>query len=297
MYERTEIFLKSKVGIKSGTQCWQSHIKVLAFFFLVGLINIDIATGQEIFGLVLDNSTHKPIDYVNIGIVGKNLGTVSDNEGNYKLFIDNDFSGDSILYSRIGYLPCYIKVDELRNDENKNIFLEAADYSLDEIVIKPKQFKEQVLGVKSNSKSINAGFGDNLLGYECGVIMKSKKTSVIKQVNINVSICTYDTIFYRLNIYEVTDKMDFQNVLREPIYITLPKESVQEEFQIDLRSKNIVVDGDFLVTLEHVKDLGEGKLLFCAGLSKKTYYRKTSQGDWDTAPVGVSISIIADVEK
>lgn len=50
-------------------------------------------------------------------------------------------------------------------------------------------------------------------------------------------------------------------------------------------------------TIEHVKDLGEGFLHFCAGLTHKTYYRKTSQGVWQTAPVGISISVIADVEK
>jgi len=91
--------------------------------------------------------------------------------------------------------------------------------------------------------------------------------------------------------------MDFENILREPIYLKMPKESVKDEIQIDLQSKNIVVDGDFLITLEHVKDLGNGYLYFCAGLTDRTYYRKTSQGKWETAPVGISISVIADVEK
>ena len=72
---------------------------------------------------------------------------------------------------------------------------------------------------------------------------------------------------------------------------------VKDELQIDLQSKNIVVDGNFLVTLEHIKDLGKGYLHFCAGLADKTYYRKTSQGKWDTVPVGISLSVIADVEK
>ena len=57
-----------------------------------------------------------------------------------------------------------------------------------------------------------------------------------------------------------------------------------------------MVEGDFLVTLEHVKDLGPGYLYFCAGLSKITYYRKTSHGKWKTVPIGVIISVVADVE-
>lgn len=71
----------------------------------------------------------------------------------------------------------------------------------------------------------------------------------------------------------------------------------KDEIQIDLQDKNIIVEGDFLITLEHIKNLGEGHLLFSAGFKAKTYYRKTSHGKWDTAPVGISISVIADVEQ
>ena len=91
--------------------------------------------------------------------------------------------------------------------------------------------------------------------------------------------------------------MDFENILREPIYIKMPKETVKDEIQMDLQSRNIVIEGDFLITLEHVKNLGNGYLYFCAGLIDKTYYRKTSQGKWETASGGISISVIADVEK
>ena len=100
-----------------------------------------------------------------------------------------------------------------------------------------------------------------------------------------------------MNIYKVNKKLDFGNILTKPIYIKRSKESVRDEISIDLQSENILVKGDFLITLEHVKDLGEGFLHFCAGLTHKTYYRKTSQGVWQTAPVGISISVIADVEK
>jgi len=77
----------------------------------------------------------------------------------------------------------------------------------------------------------------------------------------------------------------------------MPKESVKKGISIDLQSKNIVVEGDFLITLEHVRNLGNGYLYFCAGLTNKTYYRKTSQGKWETVPIGISVSVIADVEK
>ena len=80
--------------------------------------------------------------------------------------------------------------------------------------------------------------------------------------------------------------MKFENVLQKPIYISLPKEKVKELISINLKPYNIVVEGNFLITLEHVKDLDPGNLFFSVGLSKKTYYRKTSQGIWEKVPIG-----------
>jgi hypothetical protein len=77
----------------------------------------------------------------------------------------------------------------------------------------------------------------------------------------------------------------------------MPKEKINDVIQIDLEPYHIVVEGNFLVTLEHLRDLGEGHLNFCAAPGHKTWYRKTSQGSWETVPIGVSISVIADVEK
>jgi hypothetical protein len=268
--------------------------RLLIFIFLISCNTI---FGQNIKGILKNADSKQPIEFANIGIIGKNIGTVTDLNGKFKLLVDSKYDNDTILFSIIGYKPLLIKISDLRINVDNEVFLEERAYEITEVLIKPKIFKQRTLGVTTKFKKIAAGFKDNILGYECGILMKVKKTAFLKKVNINISYCSYDTIFYRLNIYKVNGKMDFENILREPIYFTMPKESVKDEIQIDLQSKNIVVDGDFLITLEHVRDLGNGYLHFCAGLTDKTYYRKTSQGKWETAPVGISISVIADVEK
>jgi hypothetical protein len=268
--------------------------RLLNIFFL---LICNSTFGQNISGIVFNEKSQIPIEYVNIGVVGKNTGTVSDFSGKYNLSIDSQFDEDTLLYSSIGYLPFSIKIADLKKREDQNVFLKEKVYEISEVIIRPKIFKQQTLGVTTHFKKIAAGFKDNLLGYELGILMKVKKTAFLKSVNINISTCTYDTIFYRLNIYKVLAKMQFENILSNPIYLQMSKDKVKEEIHIDLQSRNIVVDGDFLVTLEHVKDLGKGYLYFCAGIMDKTYYRKTSQGEWKTAPVGISISVDAEIEK
>lgn len=253
--------------------------------------------GQVYSGKVIDEESDFPIEFVNIGIVGKNIGTTSDIKGNFDINIESSFNNDSLLFSCIGYLPHSISINEYKELNNWNIKLHKKSYNLNEIVITPKSFKRKILGITSESNLMQAGFTDNILGYECGLLLKVKKSALLEKVDINIATCTYDSIFYRLNIYRVTDENNFENILQKPIYISLQKDEVEDKISIDLSSKNIIVEGDFLVTLEHVKDLGSGFLYFSAGVSKKTYFRKTSQGAWDTAPVGISISVTAMVEK
>ncbi len=265
--------------------------------FILFILTSSSLFGQTYTGKVIESKNKLPIEFVNIGIVGKNIGTTSDMGGHYKIVIDSLFDNDSLLFSCIGYLPYKIKVVNYKKLDNWNIQLQKKIYDLDEVVINPKKFKQQILGIKSKSKRMQAGFKDNKLGYELGLLLKVKKSAFLEKVDISIAVCTYDSIFYRLNIYRVRDKMEFENILQKPIYISLPKEKVKELISINLKPYNIVVEGDFLITLEHVKDLGPGNLFFSIGMSKKTYYRKTSQGVWDKVPIGIGISVTAQVEK
>lgn len=261
------------------------------------LLNCNMLFSQNIVGKVVNTESNKPLEFVNVGIVGKNIGTVTGLNGLFSLEVDKIFDSDSLLFSSIGFTPLQIKIADLRAMDTNIIVLQTKIYPITEVNIRPKQFKENTLGVNTKFKKIAAGFKDNNLGYECGILMKSKKRAHLKKVAINIAHCSYDTIYYRLNIYKVIGEMQFENILKEPIFIEMSKELITDEIQIDLKSKNIVVEGDFLITLEHIKDLGDGYIYFCAAITDKTYYRKTSQGSWETAAVGVAISVVADIEK
>jgi len=265
--------------------------------FAIFILGNFISNAQNISGTIYNAKTNNPIAYVNIGISGKNIGTVSDFEGKFNFQVAFEFDGDSLLFSCIGFEPRIIKVRELRNNNLQLIVLQEKVQDLKEVVIRPRVYKEKMLGIVTDTKFISAGFENNELGYEMGIFMDVKKSAVLKRVDLNIARCSYDTVFYRLNIYSHKGDMVFDNILKSPIYINLPKDRVRDKITIDLQRYDLVVEGNFLVTVELVKDLGPGFLYFSAGLKDRTYFRKTSQGVWDTAPVGISISVLADVEK
>lgn len=245
----------------------------------------------------MDADNRHPIEFVNIGIAGKNIGTVSNTNGEFSIDLDAELDRDSLLFSSIGYKSRLMKIADLRHKTNNKIYLKKKTYNLSEVLIKPRIFNEKVLGVTDKTDKIIAGFKNNSMGYECGIRLNIEKSAFLRQVRINISTCSYDSIFYRLNVYSAEDNMTFKNILREPVYLEMSKDTLNNQLVINLEPYNIVVNGDFLVTLEHVKDLGEGRLYFHTGTRKLTYFRITSQGSWQASPVPISISVLADVEE
>lgn len=264
---------------------------------VVLVLTFGIIHGQgKITGSVVNAENNLPIEYVNIGIVGKNIGTISDMNGQFDFSIEPQYLNDSLLFSCVGYESYSMRISDMK--ENNIIHLKEKSFLLNEVIVKSRKFKERVFGITAKKGIGLTGFENNNLGYECGLLMKNKKRAELRSVNINISSCAYDTIFYRLNIYEVKEKNNFENILVEPIYVIASKEDIfNGSIKVDLTGYNVVVNGNFLVTLEHIRDLGNGGLWFPTSLKQKTYYRKTSQGKWETAPIGFSLSVIADVEK
>ena len=77
----------------------------MRLIFLLLILISNPLFGQTFSGTVIDSKSNLPIEFVNIGIVGKNIGTTSDIRGNYNISIDSLFDNDSLLFSCIPPFP------------------------------------------------------------------------------------------------------------------------------------------------------------------------------------------------
>ncbi len=85
----------------------------------------------------------------------------------------------------------------------------------------------------------------------------------------------------RLNIYSIKDEMPDKNLLEENIFLITPLK--KGKFTIDLKQHNIVVESDFIVTLEWVKSykvIEHGLCFTSLGSLPSPYFRTTSQAAW-----------------
>ena len=198
-------------------------MNIKAILTLLVLMNPAIIVCQPYSGRILSSGTDAGIGFVNIGIVGKNIGTVSDIDGNFKITLDNDYDNDSIKFSIIGYESKSLLVGDFREDSTKKVYLSPRSYYLKEVKVTYHKYKKLRLGNPVMSHDLRSGFADNELGSELGIKVYVRKQAVLGDINLNVGICTFDSVTYRLNIYRIVNKISYVNILTEPIYISFSK--------------------------------------------------------------------------
>lgn len=267
----------------------------LLFILIGSLLNITLFGQKIIEGKIINSNNNEPIPYVNIGILNKDKGTVSDEKGKFKLAIPNEFEKDSIRISSIGYkTKSFIANDFLSKTQiNPTIELLPDITELNEVVIIGKNLKEKVLGNKTKSGMMRGGFRNAPLGHELGIRIKIKKNpTLIEKFHTNVTSNTGESMKFRLNIYNLKDGLPYERIIRENIIFEIDTE--EGEFTLDLSKYNIVVKEDFYFTVELIENQKQGEEIFFSAnlLGNPIVTRQTSQGEWKKlGSVGIGFNL------
>ena len=271
---------------------------------------IYVSFSQDFSGQIIDIESGKPVPYTNIGIIGKNVGTVSDASGWFNIELNTEFDKDTLCISCIGYVSKkYLIRDfkkDIRNIDQDKIQLLPKTYQLNEVLIKPIKTRIYKLGnfCEPNSPYGNA-FYSNQLGTEIGILIELPRNSnkaFLQSFRFYVGEFTYEKFPVRLNIYNLKNNRPYENILTQPIYIEIESEG---EYIIDLGNYDIILNEDFFISLEYYKipNRTTGKLIFCATHGKKinkgkSYFRLTSQSNWEPELVdNVGFSVQIECEK
>jgi hypothetical protein len=246
-------------------------------------------------GNVIDAVTNEKLPFVNVGIIGKGIGTVTNNDGNFILNLPANGS-DSLRISMVGYVPqSFLVADLAERASHLNIKLVPAVNELKEVKVKNRKWKTAILGNTTKSQNKDIGVGTNRLGDEIGAIIKIKRSPTwLKQFNASIVESAGDTVRLRLNIYSIKDGLPDKNLLQDNIITTVRKGDRQ--ITINLDPYNIVVDDNFLISLETIQNISGRGLMFSASLlSSALIARETSQAKWvKIGIVGVGFNVLAE---
>lgn len=267
------------------------------FIFLFFLGNILYAQ-TTIFGKITDAEFNEPLPYVNIGIPGAGIGTVSDEVGYYLLEIPNHKINDSLYFSMVGFASQSFKIDQLDGSNEKllNINFQPEATALKEVVVTSGKWEKKAVGNETDSKLITTGFTTNQLGNEIAqfVRVKKQRPTLVQGFWLAIAENTIESVILRLNIYLEEEGFPGENVLQEPIYLELPNDP--QTITVDLTPYDIYVEDDFFISIEWIEDLGVEGLWFSAGVfGKSLYARSASHAQWvkqRALSIGMGVEIL-----
>ena len=120
--------------------------KLLHFFLLLPFLSL--AQSKTFTGTIRESGNNQPIEMVSIGVENFNVGTVTNEEGKFRITVPAE--AKTLLFNHLNYK---VSTYELASGKSEiDILLEPAGYDLDEIVVTSKPVDQIFSDVLNTSK-------------------------------------------------------------------------------------------------------------------------------------------------
>ena len=266
--------------------------KPTLLIIVLALNSILFSQEIEMTGTISDSKTGRAIEFVNIGVFNKNIGTVSNANGQFSLTLAPEFSTDSLTVSHVSYETIKIPILTSKNIE---ITLEPRSNELEEIVITNKKKKTRKKGVKSFNRLLWLGAtarNDDILENAQRIQIPNKTSVRVKNVNFLLrkgfasDSCLIRINFYKNDNYYPGERIVFENIIEkkfiEPGWMTF-----------DLADYDVYIENDFYVGVEFIPDFKNKRQVYLGAIltKGKGYSRRSSQGKWNKLQGASSINV------
>lgn len=267
---------------------YKNPISLIVLIFSI----VNISAQQTLVGTTTDQETDLPLAYVNIGIPLKNVGTVSDASGSFTLSIEEAFQSDTLVFSILGYEPLHMPIASLK--EKAVIRLSPKSYTLSPVEILSESRKQKTVGNTSTAKNMILELGGNKLGNELGSLIRIKKgRAILQNFQVNIVKNPYSKVKFRLNLYHVKGGQPDTAILQENIIVEFKRSKGM--LTVDLSAYDIIVESDFIISLEWIEELGKKAISFSAAKTgPPIFVRNVSQGKWqriDLVTIGMHLDV------
>lgn len=239
----------------------------------------------KLSGTIIDHTTQSPIEYANIGLPDKDVGTVCNSLGKFNLVVPNDLLNNLLVISHLGYETQTLKINELKsNPAELMIALKPSPIILQEATVSASQ--QVSLGYKPNGNKVNGFFKAAGLGLEGGTLIQNTEQVALTQFHLNILKIPFDSLKFRLNFYSVKKDLPADKINLKDIIFSITKTDTGL-YSLSLVRENIQVTDNFICTIELIELFGQSAenagFLFSAIPNKAGFiYKKTiSLGRWE----------------
>jgi hypothetical protein len=226
--------------------------------------------------------------FVHIGVQGKNLGVISDDQGNFRLDLSSMDEDESVSFSILGYETTQLsKVSILK--ENLVVKLHPISYRLNEIVVKGVKKQDEIkIGRFKATKTTTGQSGIDKFGFggEWGIKIKHPgEDYYLKEVNFHTRFNTVDSVLYRINVYHLDQDLPGESILKKEVFTKSYRKD--KWISSNLLSQNLMIEEDIIITFELVqiwyRSKGKNALFYTHGKGYEegmSYSKDSSFDNW-----------------
>ena len=213
--------------------------KVLTITFLL----ISKLCFSQITSVVIDSETKEKIPYVNIWVENENIGTTSNENGEFKFAIDGT---KTILFSAIGFETRKISSDSIKSILELKPFIT----ELNEVVIKSKKQKKKLVVGEFKKSKISNYFGCGTIPWISARYFKFKEdyntTSFLNKIRV-LTNSDVDNSKFNIRFYSVGENGQPNEYLFDENIIGIAKKG-KKITEVNISDLNIEFpeDGFFL---------------------------------------------------
>lgn len=261
-------------------------MRILAFtiLFLIGLTKVSsqtVNTIQILQGKI--KSANKQVMFATVGIAKANVGTITNEKGEFELEIATKNLNEMLTISHIGYRTANLKIDSLLTYDHVVIELTEKIELLEEVMVTSEKLKgkaKEYGNTKKHDSFLWIQNGDR--GSEIVTLIEPKNEILLNSVSLNVLNQLEQEFTLLLNIYtvnEVTNLPEVQLLKNQKVIRSTFKKGWLE---VDLTEESMMLGNPFYIGFQWVEideplPLIGGK----SGHSKNSLIRYKALGTWE----------------
>jgi hypothetical protein len=270
---------------------------LLFFIYLNALV---VLSAQDVLKGTLLDANSAPIPYANVGVLNTAIGTVSRENGEFELFVEQVKAGDTIKISAIGFESRAFTLGNFRQvlSQEPRLRLETTQYNLAEITVVPLNTEE--LGFERTDTDRNVNFAISSyprqnLGAEIArkfklskYLKRSKnKACRLDQFKFFLRYCDYDWAKLRVMVYELNGGQPAEPILTDNLIVEV-KKGQKGWIEVNLKPYNLVAKTDIAIGVEWIDHSPNGKRLSLPiafpAVGSTHFYQFGSQNAWKKFP-------------
>ena len=250
------------------------------------------------------NGRGEAVEYVQVGIPEKGIGTVSSVDGRFEI----DVPAETLEFHHVSYQTAYLPV----SGAAEGLVIVLSDQELPAAVAIGGDTKEKFL-LRPGTRFVGASGGFDVRdgikkGVELGSVATARKPFLVKDILFTVQDNYIPGCVVSIGIYCIEgEPEEFINVLHKPIYVNIPMSDKRQNFDIQPEESILLEPGRYFVSFALVdcdadavrqywetpepERLAQGLHLYTPVYFKSSYYRSATLGKLNSIPFNIGISV------